>query len=724
MLTQSRNSSRLLLVIFLFIVTISQFIHPVAADGKGLIGAGKWMYRPYCAHACRRPIQNNHLTCNRDIGGHSDNTTHTHTRRHSHAVINTAECYLQDAAFLRTMALCIADRCPRENAAISVIEDYWEGHIATGSVGDWSLRPVMSYQEALRHALMDVEQAGGMDKMPYTARGAPLNVTSLIEEDVYLSTHKSMVWFEKIETGHSRNSIGAAVSAVLIPILFSLLRFLPGNPLWYSRLTNTLEKPLFRSRPELKATIPTRGQTLYIVYLILTQIFLAVFPHPSMYPNASAPTQREGLMIMIGNRAGSLAMADFLALFLFSSRNNLLLWITNWSHATYLLLHRWIAYCMIIQVCVHSAVLLASYWDVRDTEMAQVYWIWGIVGTLAFVVIWPASLNPVRHKAYEFFLAWHQFFAALGLIATFFHIYELYTYNWGYEIWVYIAGGIWFFDRFVRLLRLVSTGYRRAIVTSVDDTAEYIRVDIDGLVTEGHVYLYFPTLTWRIWENHPFSILSSFTHASIQDSDSASKVVEDEKNPSTTSSVSSVPSSNKSMRPRTTILLRPMKGITRKLANRVLASSSLSISIPVLVEGSYHSNAATVQKLAECSTILVFAGGVGITAVVPILKTFGDVQSKLFWGMRNDVLLLDTAVDAEIRGLKRRGVEVHTNVGKRFNVAEVIREELEKGEEGDGDIGVVVCGPVGMAEDVRIAVGEMGPKVRRGVVLVDEAFNW
>jgi len=27
---------------------------------------------------------------------------------------------------------------------------------------------------------------------------------------------------------------------------------------------------------------------------------------------------------------------------LFSSRNNFLLWITNWSHTTYLLLHRWV----------------------------------------------------------------------------------------------------------------------------------------------------------------------------------------------------------------------------------------------------------------------------------------------------------------------------------------------------------------------------------------------
>ena len=41
-----------------------------------------------------------------------------------------------------------------------------------------------------------------------------------------------------------------------------------------------------------------------------------------------------------------------------------------------------------------------------------------------------------------------------------------------------------------------------------------------------------------------------------------------------------------------------------------------------------------------------------------------------------------------------------------------------------GDLGVVVCGPAGMADDVRLAVGELGPKARRGVIFVDEAFSW
>ena len=56
-------------------------------------------------------------------------------------------------------------------------------------------------------------------------------------------------------------------------------------------------------------------------------------------------------------------------------------------------------------------------------------------------------------------------------------------------------------------------------------------------------------------------------------------------------------------------------------------------------------------------------------------------------------------------------------------MVDVLRAELER-EGVQGDLGVVVCGPAGMADDVRLAVGELGPKARRGVIFVDEAFSW
>ena len=59
----------------------------------------------------------------------------------------------------------------------------------------------------------------------------------------------------------------------------------------------------------------------------------------------------------------------------------------------------------------------------------------------------------------------------------------------------------------------------------------------------------------------------------------------------------------------------------------------------------------------------------------------------------------------------------------RLNVGEIVREELLHSED-EGDLGVVVCGPTGMADEVRMVIAELGPKAKRGVIFVDEAFSW
>ncbi|KAJ3532751.1 hypothetical protein NMY22_g7616 [Coprinellus aureogranulatus] len=698
------------LTALLTLLILSHFFTPVSADGRGMLGLGKYLYKPFCAHACRIPIQSSKLTCDSKLpGGNATSSTseHTHTKRsHTHEVLNTPECYLQDAAFLRTLALCIAERCPRDGVSIAVIEEYWEGHIAAGAVGDWSQRPIMSYQDALAYAHEDVERVGE-GNVPYVQPGEPLNATSLIRDEDWLPGYNANKYFERNERDHGRNALSAAITSLFIPVLLSLFRLLPGRPLWYSRLVALLEKPLIghRHRTPIIGDIgimPTRGQSLYLLYLLTTQLFLSIFPLIWIYPNSSAPTLIRHRLLVIGDRSAVISMADFVALFLFSSRNNILLWVTDWSHTTFLLLHRWIAYCLILEVSIHSLFLFLLhllYLKDHPVEGKQPYWIWGIIGTFAFIFLWPASLLPIRKKAYEFFLLFHQVFAALALIATWLHIYYLYTFDWGYEIWVYVGGGLWFLDRVIRLLRMASNGYRKAVVSAIDDDAEYLKVQIDGVAAEGHVYLYFPTLSWKFWENHPYSVLSTFTTGSRREA------VDQEKVSISGDSTPSDAEHSSAIRPHTTLLVRTMDGLTKGLRARLLASSARRISLSVIVESSYHANPAR------------------ITAVLPIMKSFSGVRSRLEWGVRTEslVLALESELAALTRGLKT--TTVNTIVGQRLRVAEIVKEELEK--EGDtGNLGVVVCGPNSMADDVRAAVAEYGVKAKRGVVLVDEAFSW
>jgi len=278
----------------------------------------------------------------------------------------------------------------------------------------------------------------------------------------------------------------------------------------------------------------------------------------------------------------------------------------------------------------------------------------------------------------------------------------------------------------VRLARVVIGGWGVAVVSVVggvrgtnekggdeDGEPRYLKVEVEGVVTSGHAYLYFPTLSWRVWENHPYSVLSTFATASSGSESSQGSSSSLEKVASEEGSLSTI-------RPRATFLIRPMNGLTNKLLARTLASSG-QIRIPVLLEASYHSNPA-IHDLNSCSTLLCIAGGVGITGVLSIAQSFPGVSIKLVWGVRDASLLKAVEDSGELARLrKREGSEVAVSVGERIRVGDVLREELDK--EDRGKLGVVVCGPAGMADEVRANVAELGSKSNRGVVFVDEAYR-
>ncbi|EAU89303.2 metalloreductase [Coprinopsis cinerea okayama7 len=630
---------------------------------------------------------------------------------------------------LRTLALCIEEHCRRDNPQISKIERFWETYPLAGTgvfLDPAQVGPIMSYQEALRYAHVDVEEFGE-GNIPSVVAWEPLNATSLVRAEDWLVIYNGLLLLNTGGLVHGRNGVIVAVTSVFLPSLGDLPR-----------------KPFigYRHRTPVAANIgfmPTRGQTLYIIYLVVTQITLAILPlnffKPWGYMSPPYFSQRlleylysHPALQILGDRTGVIAMADFVALFLFSSRNNILLWITDWSHGTFILLHRWVGYCTIIQTCMHSLLLLILYGKDHEYQSHRKFWVWGIVGTLAFVILWPASLLPVRQRCHEFFLISHQVLSVIALVGTFLHIYIFYGYRWGFEIWVYVGGTIWFLDRFIRVLRMFANGYRTAAITAIDPSGEYLRVEIDGIVAEGHVYLTFPTLGWRFWESHPFSVLSTVTAGRAKvakgvEDVATSKVagLDPEKTSRPSSSSSGSGGHSTTVRPRITLLFRPMTGITRTIGQRLSAlGKGQRLALPVLVESSYHANPAT-RNLAHCTTLLCIAGGVGITAILPIVRTFGGARARVAWGMRNEWLL--RAVESDLAALNPTTVHVETSIGQRLDVVRLLREELMDSEDA-GDLGVVVCGPSGMSDDVRNAVSELGAKAKRGIVFIDEAFGW
>jgi hypothetical protein len=194
----------------LVLLSLASVVPNVQADGVGILGAGKWLYKPVCAHTCRYLVRNNPILCE---SGDDGSSTHDHVRKrqHSHGGPMSPECFLLDKAFLRTIALCMHEQCPRDDVPVSVMEEYWEGHLATGTVGDWSMKPIMSYTDALMLAQEDVA-AIGTANVPIAVAGEPLNETSFVDEEAFVKQYNWNLGFEIGESEHGHNRLVAVTN--------------------------------------------------------------------------------------------------------------------------------------------------------------------------------------------------------------------------------------------------------------------------------------------------------------------------------------------------------------------------------------------------------------------------------------------------------------------------------------------------------------------------------
>ncbi|KAL5322780.1 hypothetical protein ACEPPN_010756 [Leptodophora sp. 'Broadleaf-Isolate-01'] len=125
----------------------------VCGDGIGLIGWGKTLYNPTCSFACRYAIRSQSLTCTPTEGSETFGTAH-------HSFKTPPSCYVSDLVFLKTVALCIDTYCPLAgDPLLSLLESYWVGHLATGTLGTSKHVPALSYEDALAAARADEAHA-------------------------------------------------------------------------------------------------------------------------------------------------------------------------------------------------------------------------------------------------------------------------------------------------------------------------------------------------------------------------------------------------------------------------------------------------------------------------------------------------------------------------------------------------------------------------------------
>ncbi|KAI9788357.1 MAG: hypothetical protein M1816_006960 [Peltula sp. TS41687] len=669
---------------------------------SGLIGYGIYPYEPPCAHACQRVLSSLKLQCSHDM--------EVMGMMHGPSGMTSPQCRAGDTPYLTTLAWCMQTECAKFNLPPSKLQIFWEQY----STEDPTVAPKWDY----RTTLFEIHEPPTQE---LTKGADTLNFTTLVNPKVYESQYNALTAVYRENVVEAGFGIAILVAAVGVPLALSCLGYVPYmsgvldkiRP--YLVYPSTIRTYQARPLPYLLGNVPTIGQSLYILAFFLLNLILTAVNYQYKQPHAWYPNLSKEVTAYIFYRTGFFAFVLLPLLLLFSSRNNLLLWMTNWSHSTFILLHRWIARICALQALLHTLLALPLYYP---AEAKQQYWIWGAVATVALMVLVFASGFYVRSFAYEFFLISHILLSVFVLVGCWYHIYDWIKLTWGYETWLYAACAVWFFDRLVRVARILKNGLRRAKVTDLG--GGYIRVDVNGirwgLEPGNHVYACFPTLMpLRPWENHPFSVvptafLRPSRHSSIS-SDNGGQVaaesddVDVEKHKLARRVVEPTAQDGPTTTASITLLIKKSTGMTKYL--------QAHDSLLTLLDGPYPNN--SIKAVLRSDRLLLIGGGIGITGVLPWAAHHPNV--KLCWSVKETAKCLVEELDGALSKIPEKDVRV----GGRLNISELLADEVNSGW---ARVGVVVAGPGWLCDDVRAAVVTAGKNGKTVFELGVDAYAW
>jgi len=246
-----------------------------------------------------------------------------------------------------------------------------------------------------------------------------------------------------------------------------------------------------------------------------------------------------------------------------------------------------------------------------------------------------------------------------------------------------------------------------------------------------HAYLYFPTI--GLWTSHPFSVAWS------QESTDAA-LMADEKLAMNRQDILAMQSTSMSY------IIRARTGLTKKLIAKAEASPDGRFVTKSFAEGPY----GGMHMMHSYGTVMLFAGGVGITHQVPHIRDLvagfsnGTVAARkivLVWIIQSPEHLewirpwmtSILAMDRRRECLKimlfvsrpRNTKEIHSPSATvqmfpgRPDIGVLVDAEME-GQVGA--LGVSVCGAGSLSDDVRRVVRDR--QGRGNVDFVEEAFSW
>ncbi len=338
-------------------------------------------------------------------------------------------------------------------------------------------------------------------------------------------------------------------------------------------------------------SFPSAG-AIFIILAALVFVMLYTFlPQPLYYASMALGSPPMAI------RAGMIAVAMMPWIIALSMKSNLITLMTGIGHERLNVLHRWAAYICLMLSLVHTIPFYvtpasdqAGFATFQSYFSGQ-YYIYGtgLAALVPLIVLCLHSLPILRAYAYEVFVAAHVPISIVYLGMLFWHCHNYLT-SWSY-LWATVA--IWLASYLARLFylnwvnpwRLSWLIGEEAGVTILPENAVKVTIPTQTRWTPGqYVYLRMPGIS--VFENHPFTV------ASLCSSDLPSEYGEQYRD--------------------MTLVFRPFGGFTRKVLDSAIAKGPLH-TYRAFIDGPY---GGVRRDLASFNTIVFFAGGSGITAIV------------------------------------------------------------------------------------------------------------
>ncbi|KAH8679507.1 ferric reductase NAD binding domain-containing protein [Tricladium varicosporioides] len=557
------------------------------------------------------------------------------------------------------------------------------------------------------------------------------------------------------------------------------------SPTWSKIQKHLLIAPLLRSRHNRElhlvknikiGTIPSRVHTLFICFYACTNAIYCCLLDYHGQPRAA-------LLAEIRGRTAHLAVINMIPLFLFCMRNNPLIWMFGITFDTFNLFHRWIGRILVIEVLAHTFIWGTNKFNaiglegLEDSLINDKFLLLGLISSVSMVAIFFQSPSIFRHAIYEIFLHTHQFLALGALVAGFLHVQH---HNLPQVPVFYFLMCLWASERFLRIYRILryNVSYRgitKITVKALDGGACRVTFHTPRTFRPApgsHLYAYIPRVSAHM--SHPFSIAWTDAINPSEKLEGPTPVNSGMSSPSGTrspSGIRSITDGNQELdmdlRPtqrkgsNTSCVISANGGMTASLYRRASASPMGTITMTAFIEGPY----GGAETLRSYGTVLLFAGGVGITHQLSLMKDLVDSSITgtcptrkvvLVWtvkkaemiewcsewlqeltilaessqaeygsGIEVKVLLYVTQQKGDdekaIALEKQRRWSMGTNIHYgRPNLKDIVKYEVR---ERIGALSIGVCGPGGLGDGVRQASREAMGKGAK-IDFWEESFTW